>query len=184
MLFRSETAAALELDCDILVPAALENQITSANCDRIRARIIGEGANGPVTANASEALLARGVLLLPDLFLNAGGVTVSYFEWVKNLSHVRFGRMGRRFEEASNTRILRAVESLADRNLDPDVLRAAAKGPNEADLVDSGLEDTMVGAYDEIRTLSQKHHTDLRTAAYVNAIDKVARAYLDRGIFP
>jgi glutamate dehydrogenase (NAD(P)+) len=178
------TAAALEVDCDILVPAALENQITSSNCDRIRARIIGEGANGPVTADASEALLARGVLILPDLFLNSGGVTVSYFEWIKNLSHVRFGRMGRRFEEASNTRILHAVESLTGRTFERPVFHAAAAGASEADLVDSGLEDTMVSAYDEIRDLSRKHHVDLRTAAYVNAIDKVARAYLDRGIFP
>src|SRR5690606_8002116 len=179
-----DTAAALEIDCDILVPAALENQITIENCDRIPARIIGEGANGPVTADRGEKLLARGVLIVPDLFLNAGGVTVSYFEWVKNLSHVRFGRMGRRFEEASNTRILRAVESLTGRELDPGTLRVASAGASEADLVDSGLEDTMVSAYEELREPVQRHRVDLRTAAYLNAIEKVARAYQDRGIFP
>ena len=180
----TDSAAALELDCDILVPAALENQITAANCERVRARIIGEGANGPVTADASEKLLARGVLILPDLFLNCGGVTVSYFEWIKNLSHVRFGRMGKRFEEASNARILHAVEALTGLTFDAEVFRSAAAGASEADLVDSGLEDTMVAAYDELRTLSLTHRIDLRTAAYLNAIEKVARAYLERGIFP
>lgn len=180
----TETAAALELDCDILVPAALENQITAANAERLRCRIIGEGANGPVTAEATDILLKRGVLIIPDIYLNAGGVTVSYFEWLKNLSHVRFGRMERRFEEASNARILRSVEELTGRNLDPARFASATAGAGEADLVDSGLEDTMVHAYGEIRAIAHEHGTDLRSAAYISAIEKVARAYLDRGIFP
>jgi glutamate dehydrogenase (NAD(P)+) len=178
------TTDALEIDCDILVPAALESQITAKNVDRIRARIIAEAANGPVTADASESLLARGVLLIPDLYLNAGGVTVSYFEWVKNLSHVRFGRMGKRFEEASNERILHAVQSLTGRSFDPTVFSGLAAGPGEADLVSSGLEDTMVNAYHEMREQKLKYRVDLRSATYVIAIEKVARAYLERGIFP
>jgi glutamate dehydrogenase (NAD(P)+) len=178
------TAAALEIDCDILVPAALEKQITEANCDKIRARIVAEGANGPVTAEASERLLARGVFILPDLYLNAGGVTVSYFEWVKNLSHVRFGRMGKRFEEASNEKILHAVENLTHLHFDAEALQRASAGAGEADLVDSGLEETMVAAFNELRETRLRHGIDLRTAAYHNAINKIARSYLDRGIFP
>jgi glutamate dehydrogenase (NAD(P)+) len=178
------TLDALELECDILVPAALENQITEANCDKIRARIIAEGANGPVTAAASERLLERGVFILPDLYLNAGGVTVSYFEWIKNLSHVRFGRMGKRFEEASNQKLLRAVEDLTGRQFDAETLQRASAGAGEADLVDSGLEDTMVAAYDELREIRLRFAVDNRTAAYRNAIDKIGRTYVERGIFP
>jgi glutamate dehydrogenase (NAD(P)+) len=178
------TTDALELECDILVPAALENQITRENVDRVHARIIAEAANGPVTTDASEKLLARGVLLLPDLYLNAGGVTVSYFEWVKNLSHVRFGRMGKRFEEASNTGILQAVEKITGKAFDPSVFASLASGPGEADLVNSGLEDTMVTAYHEMREKKLQHKVDLRSATYLIAIEKIARAYLERGIFP
>jgi glutamate dehydrogenase (NAD(P)+) len=180
----ADTKAALELDCDILVPAALENQITEANADKIRARIIAEGANGPVTASASASLLARGVFILPDLYLNAGGVTVSYFEWIKNLSHVRFGRMGKRFEEASNQKLLRAVEDLTGRNFDAETLQRASAGAGEADLVDSGLEDTMVSAYEEMRENRLRYAVDNRTAAYRSSITKIAQTYLERGIFP
>jgi glutamate dehydrogenase (NAD(P)+) len=179
-----ETARALVLPCDILIPAALEGQITKDNAPHIQARIVAEGANGPVTANANDILIQRGTFIIPDVYLNAGGVTVSYFEWVKNLSHVRFGRMGRRFEEASNRRLLRAVEDLTNLSFDGAYLSGAAAGASEADLVDSGLEDTMVTAYEEIRNLAGTRHTDLRTAAFVVAIDKVAQTYLDRGIFP
>ena len=180
----TRSADALELDCDILVPAALEAQITGDNVDRIRARIIGEGANGPVTADAHEALIARGVMIVPDLFLNAGGVTVSYFEWVKNLSHLRFGRMGKRFEQASNLRLLRAIEAATDHRFDTETLASTAVGAGEADLVDSGLEETMASAYQDIHASATAHDTDLRTGAYVVAIEKIARIYQDRGIFP
>jgi glutamate dehydrogenase (NAD(P)+) len=178
------TAAALELECDILVPAALENQITRENVDRIRAKIIAEAANGPTTTDANDVLLERGVLQIPDMYANAGGVVVSYFEWVKNLSHVRLGRMGRRFEQASNLKILRAVEELAGRRLDDATLMAATIGAGEQDLVRSGLEDTMVEAYAELREIREREKVDFRTAAYIDAIDKVARTYAERGIFP
>ncbi|MEX2611783.1 MAG: Glu/Leu/Phe/Val dehydrogenase [Gemmatimonadota bacterium] len=179
-----DSAAALELECDILVPAALENQITVHNADRIRAKVVAEGANGPTTADASKRLLERGVLILPDMYLNAGGVTVSYFEWIKNLSHVRFGRMGRRFEESSNRRLLRAVEELTGFSLRPETLAEVAAGAGELDLVNSGLEDTMVSAYQEIVEIARREAIDLRSAAYVSAINRVARSYLSRGIFP
>jgi glutamate dehydrogenase (NAD(P)+) len=178
------SASALEMECDILVPAALENVITEANVGRIRAKIIGEAANGPITADAVETLIARGVMILPDLYLNAGGVTVSYFEWVKNLSRVRFGRLGRRFEEASNLRILGAIEDLIDRKFDGDTLSRVSAGADEADLVDSGLEDTMIAAYHGIRSAAGRHGTDLRTAAFITAINKIVHSYDERGIWP
>ncbi len=175
---------ALYLACDILAPCALEGQITVENVDRVRAKIIAEGANGPVTADAHERLLERNVLLLPDLWLNAGGVTVSYFEWIKNLSHVRFGRMGKRFEEASNRRILQAIEALTSQAFPAGVLSTVSAGAGERDLVNSGLEDAMVQSYQEMREVRQRRAVDLRTAAYISAIDKIARTYGERGIFP
>jgi glutamate dehydrogenase (NAD(P)+) len=174
----------LELECDILVPAALEEQITATNADRIRAKIVAEAANGPVTSDADEMLLDRGVLILPDVFLNAGGVTVSYFEWLRNLSHVRFGRMSKRFEQNSQTRLLRAVEEMTGQQVEPDVMRDVIHGADEIDLVESGLEETMIHAYNEIRNLAGTHTTDLRTAAFISAINKIAVLYQEMGIFP
>jgi glutamate dehydrogenase (NAD(P)+) len=178
------TLAALELDCELLVPAALESQITVENVDRIQARIIAEAANGPVTAEAAEKLLERGVMILPDLYLNAGGVTVSYFEWVKNLSHVRFGRMDKRHQQAADHELLGAVENMVGKKFDGGLYDRIRNRGGEADLVRSGLEDTMMSAYDGIRETALRLDTDLRTAAFVNSIHKVALAYLERGIFP
>ncbi len=178
------TADVLELDCDVLVPAALENVITADNVDRIRARIIVEGANGPITADASEQLLARGTLIVPDIYANAGGVTVSYFEWVKNLSHMRFGRMEKRFQERSNERILQGIEHLSGLHFASQERERATAAAGEEELVNSGLEETMVAAYAELRTIQKDRGVDLRTAAFINAIGKVAMAYLQRGIFP
>ncbi|MFN8546556.1 MAG: Glu/Leu/Phe/Val dehydrogenase [Candidatus Eisenbacteria bacterium] len=178
--------AALELDCDILVPAALENQITPENAPRVQAKIIAEGANGPLTAEAGEILNQRGALILPDMYLNAGGVTVSYFEWVKNLSHVRFGRMEKRFEESAYRKLLDASQALAGKKLSEDEIKQYTAGPSEEDLVNSGLEETMISSYRQIREVKLTHAAkpDLRTAAFINAIDKIATSYLDLGIFP
>ncbi len=179
-----EGSKLLEADCDVLVPAAIENVITQENAERVVAPMIAEAANGPTTAAAAEILLERGALILPDMYLNAGGVTVSYFEWLKNLSHVRFGRMDKRFDEASNLRMMRAVESLTDRRFEQAMIDAAVVGPSEADLVRSGLEDTMVGAHHASFEVAQRHDVDLRTAAYILAIDKIAHIYAERGIWP
>jgi len=178
--------AALELDCDILVPAALESQITPENAPRVQAKIIAEGANGPLTAEAGEILNQRGALILPDMYLNAGGVTVSYFEWVKNLSHVRFGRMEKRFEESAYRKLLDASQELAGKKLSEDDVKRYTAGPSEEDLVNSGLEETMISSYRQIREVKLTHAAkpDLRTAAFINAIDKIATSYLDLGIFP
>jgi len=175
---------ALELECDVLVPAALENVITGGNVDRIRAKIIVEGANGPITADASELLLARGTLIIPDIYANAGGVTVSYFEWVKNLSHMRFGRMEKRFAERSSERILAGIEQLTGTEFTAEARGIATAAAGEEELVNSGLEETMVAAYAELRGIQKGHGVDLRTAAFMNAIGKVAMAYQQRGIFP
>ncbi len=177
---------ALELDCDILVPAALENQITADNAPRMKAKILAEAANGPTTAEADEILRQRKILVIPDAYLNAGGVTVSYFEWVKNLSHVRFGRMHKRFEGAAYRRLLGAMEEITGQQFTPEKIEHYVRGANEEDLVNSGLEETMVMAYHQTREL-KKHYgpgTDLRTAALVNAINKIAVCYQDLGIFP
>jgi glutamate dehydrogenase (NAD(P)+) len=180
------TNAALELECDILIPAALENQITAANAPRIKAKILAEAANGPTTAEAEKILLERGVFIIPDLYLNAGGVTVSYFEWVKSLSHVRFGRVGKRFEEAAFDRMLSAIETATGRRFSDDERRKIVHGADEIDLVNSGLEETMINAYHQTRELMKRDARikDLRTAAFLNALQKVATTYLELGIFP
>lgn len=174
----------LEVECDILVPAALENQLTSDNAPRIKAKIIAEGANGPTTAEAHDIIKERGALIIPDNYLNAGGVTVSYFEWLKNLSHVRFGRMERRFEENAYRQIIQGVESLVGKQFSDDVFRKLSHGADERDIVDSGLEDTMVTAYQEIKEIRDRHKIDLRTAAFVSAINKIGHSYEQLGIFP
>jgi glutamate dehydrogenase (NAD(P)+) len=179
---------ALELPCDVLIPAALEGVITPENAADVQASIIAEAANGPVTADADRILQDQGVLLIPDVYLNAGGVTVSYFEWLRNLSHVRHGRMSRRFEERNAERILRAVDELTEEDFDEDLLETLIErvgfGASEEDLVNSGLEDTMAHAYDEIRVIREEKGTDMRTAAFISAINKIAKSYASMGIFP
>jgi glutamate dehydrogenase (NAD(P)+) len=181
----STSLDALELECDVLVPAALENQITSENAPRIRTKIILEGANGPTTPEAEAILLDKGVLIIPDMYANAGGVTVSYFEWLKNLSHVRFGRLAKRNEEASERRILKAIEMATGKTFTQEEQAQIARGADEAELVSSGLEETMVLAWQDILS-TRRHHSiiSLRTAAYISSINKVARAYMELGIFP
>lgn len=177
---------ALELECDILVPAALENVINGENAPRVKAKIIAEAANGPLTPEADEILTAKGSVVVPDMYLNAGGVTVSYFEWLKNLSHVRYGRMEKRFTENLNTHILTQMEKLTEKTVADKERSKILHGPDEVDLVHSGLEETMVSATREIMDiwLSNPDIPDMRTAAYVNAINKVATSYTELGIFP
>jgi glutamate dehydrogenase (NAD(P)+) len=175
----------LELDCDILIPAALENAITMDNAPRVKAKIIAEAANGPTSADASQHLHDRGVMVVPDAFINAGGVTVSYFEWLKNLQHIRFGRMEKRFEEKAARQILNAIEHAAGTSFSESEIDDFARGADEIDLVNSGLEETMIKAFHEIRDIRERHEgIDLRTASMVSAIDKIATVYKHRGIFP
>jgi len=180
------SADVLEMPCDILIPAALENVINGSNAARIQAKIIGEAANGPLTPEADEILNQKGVIVVPDMYLNAGGVTVSYFEWLKNLSHVRFGRMDKRFSENQNTFLLKSVEHLTGKSVGDTERSLILHGPDEVDLVYSGLEDTMIGSYHEIREalLSIGSGVNMRTAAFTVAINKVGVAYEELGIFP
>jgi glutamate dehydrogenase (NAD(P)+) len=177
---------ALEYDCDILIPAALENVINGENAPRVKAKIIGEGANGPLTPEADEVFITKGTLVVPDMYLNAGGVTVSYFEWLKNLSHVRYGRMEKRFTENMNHHILGQIEELTNKQVSSRERQFIMHGPDEVDLVHSGLEETMITATKEIMEEWKKNPQipDMRTAAYVVAINKVATSYAELGIFP
>ncbi|KYP14301.1 Glu/Leu/Phe/Val dehydrogenase [Flavihumibacter sp. CACIAM 22H1] len=177
---------ALELDCEILIPAALENVINGENAPRIKARVIGEAANGPLTPEADEVFAAKGTLVVPDMYLNAGGVTVSYFEWLKNLSHVRYGRLEKRFTENQNKNILNQIENLTGKKVAENHKIMIEHGPDEVDLVYSGLEETMITATREIMDCWKNNPSipDMRTAAYVVAINKVATSYEELGIFP
>jgi glutamate dehydrogenase (NAD(P)+) len=183
--FVAEAAAMLEDECDVLVPAALENQITAENAGRVRARIIAEAANGPVDSDAERILLQRGVLMIPDVYLNAGGVIVSYFEWLKNLSHVSFDRMTSRYTELSRESLLGVVEKLTGQSIPAEQRALITTGPTELDLVRTSLGETMARSYHAVHEYWKVNDTgDLRTAAFAHAIDMVARTHLAHGIFP
>ena len=178
--------AALELECDILVPAALENQITSDNAERIKAKIIAEAANGPISADGEAILLKMGVIIIPDMYLNAGGVTVSYFEWLKNLSHMRFGRMEKRFDHNTYNNLVTTIENMTGKKIGAQERDFLTKGAEEVDLVRSGLEETMINSYNQIRETwkRKKGVEDLRTAAFICALNKISSDYMAMGIFP
>jgi glutamate dehydrogenase (NAD(P)+) len=187
--YTSDGASVLEAECDILIPAALEGVINRDNANRVQARLIVEAANGPVTAGADAILRERGVVIIPDMYANAGGVTVSYFEWVKNLSHIRFGRMERRREEQRNQLIVNELERLSKSSnvnwqLTPNFKEKYLKGASELELVRSGLDDTMRGAYNDMAEVWRRRADvpDLRTAAYLVSIRKVAASYKNKGL--
>ena len=177
---------ALELDCDILIPAALENVVNKNNAANVKARIVAEAANGPLTPEADEILTKKGVLVIPDMYLNAGGVTVSYFEWLKNLSHVRYGRMEKRFNENMNQHILNQIEGLTGKEVTSQERNFIVHGADEVDLVRSGLEETMITATREIMETwkANPEIENMRTAAFVVAINKIGTSYYELGIFP
>ena len=188
--FISEGSSVLESECDILIPAALEGVIHAENAARINAKLIIEAANGPITAAADEVLRERGVVVIPDLYANAGGVTVSYFEWVKNLSHIRFGRMERRAQEATQALMLTELERLSslvgsDKWAPTENFRTNyAKGADELQLVRSGLDDTMRDALQAMRTRWHEDEKvdDLRLSAYIIAIQKIALSYQSKSL--
>ena len=175
----------LELDCDILVPAALENQITADNAGRIRAPLIVEAANSPTTSEADAMLRQAGKVIVPDIFANAGGVTVSYFEWVKNLSHMRFGRMAKRVGIQTQQRMITGIEDLTGHTFPQTLRDDIVHGIDELELVNSGLEETMILGFQAIVDIMHQRQTeDLRTAAFVCALQKMVTAYQQLGVWP
>ncbi len=174
------------IDCDILLPSALESVITEENAHKVKAKVIGEAANGPITSDAADILVKKGCIIVPDMYLNAGGVTVSYFEWLKNLSHMRFGRMEKRFNHNTYLNIMSTVENLTGKkigNVEKDFL---TRGAEEIDLVRSGLEETMVSSFGQIMDVyhSKERVDNLRDAAFIVALNKVANDYMTLGVFP
>ncbi len=181
--YEEDGQACLEMECDILIPAALEAQITVDNAPNIRARLIVEAANGPITFYGDEILRERGVTVLPDAYVNAGGVTVSYFEWIKNLSHIRFGRMDRRLDEFRGERIVQALEEMTGKTVSPALRKDITQGADELTLVRSGLDDTMRLAYQEVREVAlEKGIKDFRTASYVVALQKISTTRIEMGV--
>jgi len=176
----------ISIECDILVPAALESVITKDNAHRVRAKVVGEAANGPITSEAADILIKNGIIIIPDMYLNAGGVTVSYFEWLKNLSHMRFGRMDKRFNHNTYMNIVSAVESLTGKTIGQKEKDFLTRGAEEIDLVRSGLEETMVSSFQQIMEVyhSKPKIESLREAAFVTALNKVAGDYMMLGVFP
>ena len=180
-----DARACLELDCDILVPAALQNQITAENAGRIKAPLIAEGANGPTTSAGDAILRERGKVIIPDIYANAGGVTVSYFEWVKNISHMRFGLMEKRIGIRTQRQMITGIEAVTDRAFPSPIRDEMLHGVDELALVNSGLEESMVESFQEIVEIMHHNQTpDLRTAAFVCGLHKVVRAYQELGIWP
>lgn len=185
--FTADGPAMLESDADILIPAAMEGAIHQGNAARIKTPLIIEAANGPITYLADDILRQKEIVIIPNLYANAGGVTVSYFEWVKNLSHIRFGQMERRQEEQRHDLLLRELQRLSadpsiDWKLSPEFTRAYLKGVEEIDLVRSGLDDTMRTAYQSIREIwhSHKNIDSLRTAAFILAIRRISKSYMSK----
>ena len=174
----------LESDADILIPAAMELVITEENAASIKAPLIIEAANGPVSAEADDILNKMGKVIIPDMYANAGGVTVSYFEWIKNLSRIRFGRMQRRAEENRFGALIEGINTLTGSNFPEDLAKQIIQGGKEIDLVRSGLEDTMRNAYEVISETWNAHDEvkDLRTAAMMVAIKRIAQSYSSMGI--
>jgi glutamate dehydrogenase (NAD(P)+) len=180
-----EGNAILEEECDLLIPAAMEGVIHMENAPRIKAKMIAEAANGPVTFGADAILRQKGVVMIPDIFLNAGGVIVSYFEWIKNLSHIRFGRLTRRHELGQNDLLLQAIESNGHK-IPTELAEKLCQGPNELDLVRSALDDTMRMAFQQIRDRYWSHDKieSYRIAAMAMAIEKIALSIQERGVYP
>lgn len=174
------------IECDILVPAALESVITEENAHLVKAKVIGEAANGPITAEAADIIIKNGGVIIPDMYLNAGGVTVSYFEWLKNLSHMRFGRMDKRFNQNTYENIVKTFENLTGKTVGEKERTFITRGADEIDLVRSGLEETMINSFHQIMDVYNSHEkvNNLRDAAFITALNKVANDYMTLGVFP
>ena len=173
----------LSYKCDILIPAALEGVITLNNADTIQAKIICEGANGPITYRANKKLLEKKKVIIPDIYANAGGVTVSYFEWIRNTSHIRMGRLNKRYEEDRGEAIIKAIQSISDKTIPKNLIKQLVHGANEEDIIASGLEDTMRTSFQDMLENKEKYDLDsYRMSAYAVALKKIEKSYLELGI--
>ena len=169
--------------CDILIPAALENSISFENADKIKAKLICEAANGPITYRADKKLNEKGIIIIPDIYANAGGVTVSYFEWIRNISHIRMGRLNKRYEEHMGEVIVKALKEMSNNNLPQNLIDKLVHGANEDEIIASGLEDTMRVAFKEMLEIKSKYKLkNYRMAAYAIALKKIEKSYIELGI--
>ncbi len=181
--FKNKPSELLELDCDILIPAALENAITVDNVDKIKTKLIIEAANGPVSFEADQKLFEKGVMIIPDIYVNAGGVVVSYFEWVKDISHIRFGRVEKRFQEQKILDIIDLIDKKTNTKTDFDTIKKIIHGADEEDLAFSGLEDSMRNAFIEIYNAKKQIKKSFRDSAYYVSLKKIRNFYTIEG-FP
>ena len=181
--FKNNPSKLLELDCDILIPAALENAITIDNVDKIKTRLIIEAANGPISFEADQKLFEKGVMIIPDIYVNAGGVVVSYFEWVKDISHIRFGRVEKRFQEQKILDIIDLIDKKTNTKTDFDTIKRIVHGADEEDLAFSGLEDSMRNAFIEIYNAKKQIKKSFRDSAYYVSLKKIRNFYTVEG-FP
>ena len=181
--FKNNPSELLELDCDILIPAALENAITIDNVDKIKTRLIIEAANGPISFEADQKLFEKGVMIIPDIYVNAGGVVVSYFEWVKDISHIRFGRVEKRFQEQKILDIIDLIDKKTNTKTDFDTIKRIVHGADEEDLAFSGLEDSMRNAFIEIYNAKKQIKKSFRDSAYYVSLKKIRNFYTVEG-FP
>ena len=181
--FKNNPSELLELNCDILIPAALENAITIDNVDKIKTKLIIEAANGPVSFEADQKLFEKGVMIIPDIYVNAGGVVVSYFEWVKNISHIRFGRVEKRFQEQKILDIIDLIDKKTNTKTDFDTIKRIVHGADEEDLAFSGLEDSMRNAFIEIYNAKKQIKKSFRDSAYYVSLKKIRNFYTVEG-FP
>jgi glutamate dehydrogenase (NAD(P)+) len=181
--FKNKPSELLELNCDILIPAALENAITIDNADKIKTKLIIEAANGPVSFEADKKLFEKGVMIIPDIYVNAGGVVVSYFEWVKDISHIRFGRVEKRFQEQKILDIIDLIDKKTNTKTDFDTIQKIIHGADEEDLAFSGLEDSMRNAFIEIYNAKKQIKKSFRESAYYVSLKKLRNFYTTEG-FP
>ena len=178
--FKKDPSKVLELECDVLIPAALENVIHMQNVKNVKAKVIFEAANGPVNYDADEYLYDQGVAIVPDIYVNAGGVVVSYFEWIKNLSHIRFGRLEKRYQEHKMELLLDILEKQSNLNITDAQKKQLVEGADELDLTFSGLEDTMRESFNQIKQKQKQLNKSLRDSAYCLALDKLKKFYTDK----
>ena len=182
-VFKNKPSELLEIDCDILIPAALENVITIENVDKIRCKLIIEAANGPTSFEADQKLYNKGIMIIPDIYVNAGGVVVSYFEWVKDISHIRFGRVEKRFQEQKILEIINLIDKKTNTKTDYDTIKNIVHGANEEDLAFSGLEDSMRNSFIEIYDIKKQIKKSFRESAYYVSLKKLRNFYTSEG-FP